>query len=382
MRTMQSLALVFALTAAVTLQAQEMTEEEILRLPTYVVVLNDGEQLVIRGSYEVRDGLVVFYLDHGSHPVFSSVLEETVDFEATESANQWLSDEREREARFWRLIEERQRRMLEEVDSRPVVITSQSGLTIEEEEQQPAVTVEEAEQFPPYDNTRLAMEPEVWWRNESARLFAALDASNLRLAELQRRHDEIAQIINRARSESQAAPHQQELLEVRKALLAEREKARLVGNRLTDLSIAAEELAKPLDWLLPTGAAVIDESSGAGFAGEPAGDIEIPSYNAAELEDAPDSWWAEERNRLEGAQREARQRMVSLRERYNQLLAERNAEQSEVRIIQLNQQIGALDTQISDQNARLQALDAAYNQLLAVARELGKEEALGLMRER
>ena len=382
MRTMQSMAIVFALTAAVVLPAQEMTDEEILRLPTYVIVLNDGEQLVIRGGYEVRDGLVVFYLDHGSHPVFSSVLEETVDFEATESANQWLRDEREREERFWRLVEERRRRMLEEVESRPVVITSQTGMTIQnEEEQQPGVTVEEAQQFPPYDQTRLSMEPEVWWRNESARLFAALDASNLRLAALQQRHDEIARRINKARSESEAAPHQRELLEVRQALLAEREKARLIGNRLTDLSIAAEELAKPLDWLLPTGSAVIDEA-GAGFAGEPAGDMEIRSYDAAELADEPDAWWANERARLEGAQREARQRLVSLRERYNQLLAERNAEQSDIRIIQLNQQIEALDASISDQNARLQALDAAYSRLLEVARELGKEEALGLMRER
>jgi len=386
MRRSLIFAAILAAALATAALAQEVGEDELLRLPTSVIVLSDGEQIVIRGGYKVSDGLVLFYLDRGSHPVFASLLAEQVDFEATKAANERLRAEREREVRYWRLIEERQRRMLEEIESRPVVIGSQGVLTVTEGGETKAVVPSaDATEFPPYDMNRLPAEPEAWWRDEAARLFAALDAANLAMAGLQRRHDELVQAVNKSRSESEVKPLREELQGVRKELLAARERARLVGNRLTDLSIAAEQLGKPIDWLLPTSATVIEESAGGGTprGGEAdAGEMEIPSYDAKELSGVEDSWWPRERARLEGAIRSARERLAALRSRYNDVMAERDAEVSESRKIKLTLQLEALDKSITDQNTRLSAANAAYNQLVAVARELGKEEALGLMKER
>jgi len=267
-----------------------------------------------------------------------------------------------------------------------VVIGSQGVLTVTEGGETKAVVPSaDATEFPPYDMNRLPAEPEAWWRDEAARLFAALDAANLAMAGLQRRHDELVQAVNKSRSESEVKPLREELQGVRKELLAARERARLVGNRLTDLSIAAEQLGKPIDWLLPTSATVIEESAGGGTprGGEAdAGEMEIPSYDAKELSGVEDSWWPRERARLEGAIRSARERLAALRSRYNDVMAERDAEVSESRKIKLTLQLEALDKSITDQNTRLSAANAAYNQLVAVARELGKEEALGLMKER
>jgi hypothetical protein len=375
------IAAVLAAAAAGVVAAQEMSEKELLSIPTSVLVLVDGEQLVIRGDFTVRDGLVLFYLDHGGHPIYASIDEAKVDFDSTAEANERLRTEREREKRYYRLIEERRRRLLEEVQTRPVVIETQAGFAVEEEtaaEEREDVS-RTLEEFPPYNLETLSYEPESWWRDEAARLFAALDASNDRLAELARQHDSLTLQANRMTSEEEAAPVREELFRVRSEILAEREKARLVGNRLTDLSIAAEELEKPLDWLLPAGSQVIDESDS---AIPDAGSEEIPSYDAESLLDVEDAWWASERQRVESMISHAESRLAALRDRYNTVLVERNSAQTEPQRIQLNQQIEALDQSIVAQNDRLARIRGAYDQLVAAARALGKEEALGLMTER
>ncbi|HUX05962.1 MAG TPA: hypothetical protein VMX35_01505 [Acidobacteriota bacterium] len=386
MRKALLLAAVVTLFLTTPVKAQQRpTREELLEMPTAVIILNDGEQLVIRGEFRVEGGLVLFYLDQGSHPVYSSISTEMVDFEATKSANEHLRRERERQQRYYRLIEERRRRLLEEVQNRPVLINTQAGVTVTEEQKPEAGQAQVIQEFPPYEMNRLAAEPEAWWRDEAARLFATLDISNARMADLEQRQDALVLAINRARTEDQAKPLQEELAQVRQGLLSERERARLVGNRLTDLSIAAEELGKPLDWLLPAGgSAVIDEdmdSPNTG-GGESPEDQEIPSYSVDELREVEDAWWSRERSRLEEIINFSGNRLAALRERYNQVVAERDGEENEVRRTQLNRQLAALETSITSENARLAAARSASDELTRIARELGKEEALGLMTER
>jgi hypothetical protein len=373
-----------AVISACAMAQQLPTTEEVLKQPTAVIILKDGEQLVIRGGYEVRDGLVLFFLEQGGHPVYSSINQDTVDFDATDSANKHLREERERQRRYWELIEQRRRRLLEEVQNRPVVVNTQAGVRVGEEQRPGAAGREEQQQFPAYDTNRLRNEPEAWWRDEAARLFTALEASNARMAEMERRQDDLVMRINRARSEQAAKPMQQELARLRQDLLHERESARLIGNRLTDLSIAAEEFGLPLDWLLPAGSAVVDEGAAPppdqAAAAQP--DQEIPSYDIDNLRAAEDSWWAPERQRLEEIIQFSRDRLAALRERYNLVIAERDGEQSEARRIMLNDQIKALEGSIAMENDRLGSARAAYDELFRIARELGKEEALGLMKER
>jgi hypothetical protein len=379
------LAAIVAAAIPICAAAQQVpSREEVLGMQTAVIILRDGEQLVIRGSFEVRDGLVLFFLDRGSHPVYSAISEDEVDFEATSEANQHLQAERERQQRYFRLIEERRRRLLEEAQGRPLVIKTPTGVSVTEEQEAKSGVAQTEAQFPAYDMARLSEEPEAWWRDEAARLFTALDACNAKLAELEGRQDALVLQINRARSEDTAQSLQQELAQVRQQLLQERELARLVGNRLTDLSIAAEDLGKPLDWILPAGSSVIDEERipPRVETGEVPPDLEIPSYKIEELQTVEDSWWSEERQRLEEIIQSSRTRLTALRERYNLVIAERDGEQSEARKIMLNQQVEALDNSIVRENARLASAHKAYEELLRIARELGKEEALGLMTER
>ena len=375
---------VLLLLTSPTAAQQRPTREELLQMPTAVIILDDGEQLVIRGEYRISGGLVLFYLDQGSHPVYASISVNLVDLDATDSANEHLRRERERQQRYYRLIEERRRRLLEEVENRPVVFNTQTGVTIVDEQQPEADREQVIQQFPPYDLNRLNAEPEAWWRDEAARLFAALDVSNTRLADLDRRQDALVLAINRARTEDEAKPQQQELAQVRQDLLAERERARLVGNRLTDLSIAIEELGKPIDWLLPSEGSVIDEDRDPSASGssESPEDREIPTYSIDDLIEVEDAWWSRERRRLEEIIDFSRNRLAALRERYNQVVAERDAEELEPRIIQLNRQLEALETSITGENERLAAARTASEELTRIARELGKEEALGLMTER
>ncbi len=375
---------VLLLLTSPTAAQQRPTREELLQMPTAVIILNDGEQLVIRGEYWISGGLVLFYLDQGSHPVYASISVDLVDLDATDSANEHLRRERERQQRYYRLIEERRRRLLEEVQNRPVVFNTQTGVTIADAQQPEADRDQVIQQFPPYDLNRLNAEPEAWWRDEAARLFAALDVSNSRLADLDRRQDALVLAINRARTEDEAKPLQEELAQVRQDMLAERERARLVGNRLTDLSIAIEELGKPIDWLLPSEGSVIDEDRDPSASGssESPEDREIPTYSIDDLIEVEDAWWSRERRRLEEIIDFSRNRLAALRERYNQVVAERDAEELEPRIIQLNRQLEALETSITGENERLAAARTASEELTRIARELGKEEALGLMTER
>lgn len=383
-RMILAVALLSAVVVLLTAQQKLKSTEELLELPTSVLILKDGEQLVIRGDFTVETGLVLFYLDHGRYPTYASIAADTVDFESTRAANEKLRQERKRQELYLRLLEERRRRLLEEVEERPVVIRTQDGaMSIEDEE---AVIEESAivEEFPPYQTERLANEPETWWRDESARLFTALDDSNARLATLGSRHDGLVLRINRAESEEQAAPLRQQLAEVRQTILAERERARLIGNRLTDLSIVAENLGLPLDWLLPVDSEVVDESEqppGA-QASTIAGEEGISTtYNASELTDKEDEWWRAERVRLEQLISESDTRLRSLRQRYNDVLRERNTAELEPRKEQLGRQLQALETSITEERDRLDAARSALDSLVQAARQLGKEEAIGLMIE-
>ena len=381
-----AVALVGAVAALATAQQAEPSEEELLRLPTYMLVIRDGSQIVIRGDYEVRDGLVLFYFDHGSHPVYASVLAETVDFEATAAANEILRRERRRQELYLRLLEERERRHMEEAEGRqPLILQQGETLTIREREQPETEDGAGLEsEFPPYDMGQVAGQPQSWWRQEAARLFAALEVSNARLAELGLDHDDLVMRINRAASEEEANRLMQQLNEIRVRIVEERLTGRLAGDRLTDLSLLAEELGLPLGWLIPDDVEIVDEGNlqPQAEAGGAGGWTGAQTYSRAELADAPDEWWRQERARLEELAAASEARLDEHRSRYNQVLQERNSTDSEGRRMLLNEQLMEIEQAIRDETVRRDEIRRAADRLVEVALQLGKEEELGLMHDR
>jgi len=381
-----AVALVGAAAALAAAQQAEPSEEELLRLQTYMLVIRDGSQIVIRGDYEVRDGLVLFYFDHGRHPVFASVLADSVDFEATAAANAILRRERRRQELYFRLLAERERRLMEEAEGRqPIIVQQGESLAIVDGEQPGAIEVAGPEsEFPPYDLGEVAGQPRSWWQREAARLFAALEGSNARLAELGRGHDDLVMRINRAADEEEATRLTRQLNDIRARIVQERLTGRLAGDRLTELSLLAEEQGLPLGWLIPDDAEIVDEGglqpqAEAGAAGGWAG---AETYSRAELADAPDEWWGRERARLEELAAASDGRLREHRDRYNQVLQERNSTDSEGRRLLLNQQLAELEQAIRDETVRRDEVRRAAERLVEVARQLGKEEELGLMRDR
>lgn len=361
--------------------------DEVLHEPTFVLILSDGEQLVIRGDYRIEGPLTYFFFDHGSYPIYASLPTERIDLEATKSANEKLVRERQRRENYYRLIEERRRRILDSEREEPPSIVTVEGQAITVQPGQQRAQTGPADQYPPYEENDVVDRPENWWRGESQRLFTALEQSNTRLRELSAENDKVSMAITRARTDAEAQRLRGQLNDVRARFSAERTHGRMIGSRLAQLSDWAEQLAIPMDWIIPDGSIVIDENARPQDPAEmaetaPEAAFEPKEYSAAELRDLPDSWWTREMNRLQVDRNDAESRLTSLRNRYNTLVAEREASGSEGARLALTQQIETLSGTIRSEENRLAAVNGKIQRLIGVARELGKEEVLGLMSER
>jgi hypothetical protein len=366
--------------------------EEILHQPTWVLILRDGEQIVIRGDYEVKGPLTYFYYDHGSYPTWASMPTEAIDLDATRAANEKLKRERQKRENYYRLIEERRRRILEEdEDEQPTIIAIEGDAITMQPGQRPSAQAAAPQTLalPPYEENDVVNRPENWWRGEAQRLFTALGESNARLSELSRQNDQVSMEASRARTDVEAQRMRARLNDIRSRFAAERERGRLIGNRLAELSDWAEQLAIPMDWIIPDGSYVIDESPRAETPaaqpepGEAApAEYEPRDYSTAELRNVTDAWWTREMNRLQVDRGDAESRLNSLRNRYNALVAERENSASEGQRLALTQQIETLSGTIRSEERRLADVSAKIERIIAAARELGKEEVLGLMIER
>jgi hypothetical protein len=308
-----------------------------------------------------------------------------IDFEQTDTANDKLKKERQKRENYYRLIEERQRRILEEDTSRPRIIESDAGIIrIEEDDTQTSVSIS-MEEFPLYEEEDVIDRSEEWWRYESSRLFAALNESNKQLRDISAAHDKAVIAHNRARTEAEAARLQQEINNYRTQAASEMDKGRLIGNRLAELSEWAEQLAIPLDWIVPDTMPVYDESQqppDVEVGEETVEEIAVEDYSAEELRNVPDSWWAREMNRLREQERLSQAQLAAHRRQYNNLIAQRDNTETEIQRNQLNNQIDSVVGDINGETALLTEIQDSIDRLVAAARELGKEAALGLVRER
>lgn len=386
MRKIQFFSCVLVLVALTVSYAQEshLDESEILELEQFVLILRDGEQIVIRGEYEVRGKRTYFYFDHGKYPVYSSLPTELIDFPGSDAANAKLQRDRQRRENYFKLIEERRRKILEESSSGSVIVTSNvSGFSVSEDKSAKQETQTISQQFPPYEENDVLNRPENWWRNESYRLFAALGTSNSILRDLSAENDRLTVSASRARTNAEAQRIQQQINEVRTQINAERERGTYVGNRLAELSEWAEQLQIPLDWILPDGSVVYDES----FTPDqrPAGSESSPGetdYAGRDLSTVPDSWWREEGQRLQQLGNASIQRLNDWRSQYNETVTLRDQADSDGEKIRLTRQLEAIENSINQEQIQLRAFERQLQQLAAAARRLGKEHLLGLMTER
>lgn len=360
---------------------------DLLDLPTSVLVLKDGEQLVIRGSHEVKGPLVFFFLDHGRYPTPATVAADKVDFEATSEANKQLRLERERHRMYLILLEQRQKRLLEVSTGRAVVVRLEGGaMTVEEQKEaieQEAVALQQ--EFPVLEVEDATGRPETWWRDESSKLFTALNQSNNKIAELGRSYEDLVFRINRSTSESEVSNLRSRLAEVQKDLNYQRFRAEYIGARLGDLSAYADELGIPIAWLIPDNFEVIDESpsqQSSQVENQESGTGGQTAYKADDLYGMEDEWWANERALLEKTISEAGERRETLRKQYNDLLQQRQNAASDFRKRQLTKEIEKAEIQIRTESNTIDSTRKALDQLIAAARQLGKEEALGIMTER
>lgn len=379
------------LLAAVSLSAQvkELDDVNMAEKPTYVLILKDGEQVVIRGDYDVRGELTYFYLDRGGYPVYSSMFTEKIDLEATVSANEQLVEERRRRENYYRLIEERRRRLLEQSRESDVqVITDTSGgMRVEEtgEGDDSIVPRTVAEMFPPYEELDVVNQPENWWREESGKLFDALSGSNARLRTLAAENDRLTFAYNRARTADEAGKLQEQINAVRADIVVERERARLIGDRLVELSEHAETQGVPIDWILPTEGVVLDENSQVvptGSALSQDRSERTDAYTAQELRNVADEWWAREMAYLQREISAAESKLNGLRTEYNALVTQRNESESETEKTELSVKIDNMSREIENQIAATDRVRGLVDSLITAARALGKEEALGVMRDR
>ena len=386
MRKIQFFSCVLVLVALTVSYAQEshLDESEILELEQFVLILRDGEQIVIRGEYEVRGKRTYFYFDHGKYPVYSSLPTELIDFPGSDAANAKLQRDRQRRENYFRLIEERRRKILEESSSGSVIVTSNvSGFSVSEDKSAKQETQTISQQFPPYEENDVLNRPENWWRNESYRLFAALETSNSILRDLSAENDRLTVSASRARTNAEAQRLQQQINQVRTQINAERERGAYVGNRLAELSEWAEQLQIPLDWILPDGSVVYDES----FTPDqrPTGSESLPGetdYAGRDLSTVPDSWWREEGQRLQQLGNASIQRLNDWRSQYNETVTLRDKADSDGEKIRLTRQLEAIENSINQEQIQIRAFERQLQQLAAAARKLGKEHLLGLMTER
>lgn len=251
---------------AVAQAPEELENRHMLEEEKFVLILEDGEQVVIRGDYEVRGDRVYFYYDLGNYPVYAMLKRDEVDFEATARANDKLRRERIRRANYYRLIEEVQRSSLEGDITGPFIVdTGEEGVAVEpeyeDELREDTFYLQTARNFPPYDEEDLEVQPEPWWRQESRRLFQALEESNTRLSQLNRDHNAIALQIRQAENREEEQRLREQLQQFRDALQTERNLARLIGNRLVELSEYAEKLEIPMDWIIPDDSSIYEEET-------------------------------------------------------------------------------------------------------------------------
>jgi hypothetical protein len=380
-------ALLSAVTGLSSAQTFEKTEE-LMKLQTSFLVLKDGERIVVRGGYEFKDGLVVFYYNRGRNPVFSSIDAEMVDLSATEAANKKLLQERERHRMYLLLLEERQKRLLEGVEQGPVVIRSEAGeLRVSEAAVQgERVAPAGAEEIPVLTLEDATNRDEAWWREQAAILFAALRKGNVDIAALEGQYQDLIFRINRSGTEAEAAPLKAQLNDVQGRIIQERRRANYIGARLGDLSAFAEELGIPLDWLLPTDFPVLNETpDAASTQGLPRSESEstgeIISYSAEDLADVEDGWWAEERLRLERLIDETGISLEGLQIQYNDLVKQRNEAVSDLRKNQISEELDKVESAIRGERSNLESARAALDRLFLAARELGKEEMLGMLKQ-
>lgn len=241
---------------AISQATEELEHYDQLENEKYVLVLKDGEQLVIRGGYEVRGNRTYFYLEHGSTPVYAMLATDSVDFKATEAANNKLRRERIRRENYYKLVEEMRRKSLEGEYAGPFIVESEAGdMQVDPEFQddlrENTFYVQEARTYPPYDEGELEFKPETWWRAESRRLFTDLEEHNARMEQLSNDHNAIARRIQQAQSREQEQQLRAQIQQFRDALQTERNLGRLIGNRLVELSEIAQKLGIPMDWVIP-----------------------------------------------------------------------------------------------------------------------------------
>jgi hypothetical protein len=244
----------------------ELEDLEFLERETAVLILKDGEQIVIRGAYNVEGNRTYFHYDMGRYPLYAQMDSNLIDFEATERANQKLAQERTRRENYYRLIAETQRKALEGEFSGPFIVDSDQGELqpapeFAEDIEDDVFYIQTARDFPAYNKDDLEFQPESWWREESLRLFSALEEHNRRMGQLSQDHNTIALQIRQAESREQEQTLRNQIQQFRDAMQTERNLGRLIGNRLVELSEFAQELEIPMEWIIPDNSPVYQEET-------------------------------------------------------------------------------------------------------------------------
>lgn len=389
------LVVVICASAAFAQSITPLTDKSKLDEPTYVMILKNGEQIVIRGEYTVKGELAYFHYDHGSHPIFGSISVDMIDREESARANSKLRAERHKRELYFQLIEARRRKILEEGNVLNVPIIQGGESTVSGQEStgetiaQPRGNASAvAQSFPPYREADVRDKPESWWRAETTRLFNALEESNARMRDLFEEHDAKVVKYNQSRTQAEADKLKRETDALKNSINIERNKGKLIGNRLAELSEYAENLRIPMDWFIPQGTQIYDENEEKKAPAElpdvdqPAEQVETKEYSAPELRNVADDWWSREMSRLNREKDEAETRRYYLREAFNQLTEKRRNSAEEAEKFKLSKEIETAVAKINAEETNLGLLEKAMASLTQAAKELGKEDKLGLLVEK
>ena len=84
---------------------------------------------------------------------------------------------------------------------------------------------------------------------------------------------------------------------------------------------------------------------------------------------------------LQNRIQQANANLNELQNRYNELIRQRNQVASEFRQRQINNEIAKVEQDIRQERNTINTTQAALDQLIAAARQLGKEDLLGIMKE-
>ena len=394
-RVMLAILVAFIFVSAATAQEiTPLTDKSQLDKPTSVMILKNGEQIVIRGDFVIKGELAYFYYEHGSHPVYASIAADSIDQEASEKANTKLKRERRKRELYYQLIEARRQKILEEGNVLSTPVIQQGGDSSDQpsanvgSNQPVRVTRQVAQTFHPYNEEDIRSKDEAWWREETARLFKALEESNARMRALFTEHDAKVVKYNQSRTQAEADRLKKETDGLKAQITRERSKGKLIGNRLAELSEMAETLRIPMDWFIPEGTQVYDENEESQPDAElpemdqPATQVETKEYAAAELRNVADEWWGREMARLNRAKDEAETRRFYLRQAFNQLTEKRRNSADDAEKFKLSKEIDTAVAKINAEETNLVLLEKAMASLTQAAKDLGKEDKLGLLIEK